>query len=206
MDSSDDGNTPKKKGGRPRGLPKTGGRVKGVPPKVPQSLREVLREVLGLENLVIRKRLQRWFETGDAGGLDHGAGLGSATFRHILLMGNGQPKHTMETGDKRRESLIFLSKPPEGLHTPWCWANDASRKSNALIVHEGPCRVEKEPDAITAGPAAIKALEASRPPAVVIDTKAGDQDKDSEPLELVEPPPEPPEPFNPGIRERDRGR
>ncbi len=141
--------------------------------------------MLGLENLVIRKRLQRWFETGDAGGLDHGAGLGSATFRHILLMGNGQPKHTMETGDKRRESLIFLSKPAEGLHTPWCWANwanAASSKSNALIVHEGPCRVEKEPDALTAGLAAIKALEEAQPPAVVIDP-GGEQ------LEAVDPDP-----------------
>jgi hypothetical protein len=107
-DAANDANTPKKKRGRPKGLPKTGGNIKGQP-RIPKSLREVLREVLGLENLVIRKRLQRWFETGDAGGLDHGAGLGSATFRQILLMGNGQVKHSMESGDKQQKPVLFVT-------------------------------------------------------------------------------------------------
>jgi hypothetical protein len=113
----------------------------------------VCREVLGLENLVIRKRLKLWFETGDPGGLDHGAGLGSATFRHILLMGNGQPKHAMESGDKPR-SLVFMSLPEAGVHAPWCFALDRARhpKSDIAIIHEGPC-LPNEPNAIQAPPA-----------------------------------------------------
>jgi hypothetical protein len=67
------------------------------------------------------------------------------------------------------------------------------------------CRVEKEPDAITARPVAIKALEASKRKPVdekqpeIIEVK-GATEPEGEPLELVEPPPELPEPF------RDRGR
>jgi hypothetical protein len=116
---------------------------------------------------VIRKRLQRWFETGDAGGLDHGAGLGSATFRQILLMGYGQVKHSMESGDKQRESLIFL-----GIR-PWERRGELDDITDRMLADRA---LEEK----------TKALEKAQPPGVVIDTKAGDQDKDGEPLELID--------------------
>ena len=35
-----------------------------MPPRVSENVRAVCREVFGLENLVIRKRLQKWLESG----------------------------------------------------------------------------------------------------------------------------------------------
>jgi hypothetical protein len=110
---------------------------------------------------------------------------------------------------KQGPPLVFMSMPEVGVHAPWCYAVDRSRhpKTDTYIVHEGPC-VPNEPNAIQAPPA--KALVENNPPGdVVIDTKPAAADKDDEgdgeQLEVVRLP-EPPEPFNPGIRERDRGR
>jgi hypothetical protein len=75
--------------------------VKGKPPRIPDDIRAVCREVLGLDNLAIRKRLKTWFESGD--------GLGSTTFRHVMLMGYGQPKHSMISGDQQRQTVIFAT-------------------------------------------------------------------------------------------------
>jgi hypothetical protein len=132
--------------------------------------------VLGLENLVIRKRLQRWFETGDAGGLDHGAGLGSATFRHIMLMGNGQVKHAMVSGDQQRELLIFSTThgylPFDARAPAAIRMDERSRQINAA----------KENDL------RMQALEAAKPAdEVIIDVKKGDTEADLEPLESVNP-------------------
>jgi hypothetical protein len=99
-----------KRPGRKPGSPKVpgSGRIKGKPAGVPENIRAVCREVLGLDNLAIRKRMKRWFESGD--------GLSSTTFRHILIMGYGQPKHAMEidSGLARRR-LAFITA--QGL--PW---------------------------------------------------------------------------------------
>jgi hypothetical protein len=186
-DAANDANTPKKKRGRPKGLPKTGGNIKGQP-RIPKNLREVLREVLGLENLVIRKRLQRWFETGDAGGLDHGAGLGSATFRHIMLMGYGQPKHAMESGDKQQKPVLFVSrhgyKPYDARANPEI--DERSRRLNAELEAD----LKLESGKMTPGE-------------VIIDAKATTGDTDAAGLVSVDIPPLP-ETFDPYVRERDR--
>jgi len=189
--ATNDANEPKKRG-RPKGLAKTGGRKKGSQNLVPANLRAVLREVLGLENLVIRKRLQRWFETGDAGGLDHGAGLGSATFRQILLMGNGQVKHSMESGDKQQLSVLFVStknyKPYDARANPEI--DERSRRLNAELEAD----LKLESGKMTPGE-------------VIIDAEATTGDagglEAADTLELVRlPDPEPL--FYPPGRERDR--
>jgi hypothetical protein len=102
LDTPANDNEPKRRGRKP-GSPKTpgSGRVKGKPPRIPDDIRAVCREVLGLDNLAIRKRLKTWFESGD--------GLGSTTFRHVMLMGYGQPKHAMISGDQQQNPLIFAT-------------------------------------------------------------------------------------------------
>jgi hypothetical protein len=161
--------------------PKTpgSGRVKGKPPQVTENMRAVLREVLGLENIVIRKRLQRWFETGDAGGLDHGAGLGSATFRHILLMGHGQVKHTMESGDAKRQSLYFVTT--SGLYP---WQMDNMKEQTDAMLAQGKAEERLQ-------------LEAAKKPAEPIEAAADKDSEVPETLELVEPQPSPDD-FNTG--------
>lgn len=106
---------PKRRGRQP-GSPKVSGsgRVKGKEPKTTRNMREVCREVLGLDNLAIRKRLQAWLETGNGRNP-----LDSATFRHVLTMGYGQPKHAMETGGVERLSLVFIGRNGRpGEHDP----------------------------------------------------------------------------------------
>jgi len=158
---------PKRRGRKP-GTPKTpgSGRVKGRPPKVPENIRAVCREVLGLGNLVIRRRMKQWFESGD--------GLGSTTFRHVLKMGYGQPKHSMESGDKQRESLIFL-----GLR-PWEQRGELDAITDRMIAE----RAAEEK---------LKAIEAKAEP--VAADKADHDSETPESLELVQ---EPPQDFNPG--------
>jgi len=165
-------NEPKKRGRKP-GTPKTpgSGRVKGRPPQVPENIRAVCREVLGLDNLVIRKKLRQWLEAGD--------GLGSTTFRHVLQMGYGIPKHSMESGDQRRQTLVFLGIKP------WERRTEMDDISDRLIA-------EKAAEEKTL------ALEKAKP--VVLDVKADKGDSEAE-LELVEPPPEqPPSPEDFGGR------
>jgi hypothetical protein len=115
--------------------------------------------VLGLENLVIRKRLQRWFETGDAGGLDHGAGLGSATFRHIMVMGHGQPKHAMVSGDQQRDQLLFITTHG---YVPWDARAPAALELNARSQRliEGKAEEIKLQAEARAAEAAEKVIEA----------------------------------------------
>jgi hypothetical protein len=181
-------NPPKKRKGGPQ---PGSGRPKGKLNAATLEIREIARAIT-LGNPKVVARLTREAESGS---------INPSVLISLIDRGWGRPI-PMAPEASTRQSLVFISKPADGLHMPWCWANDASRESNTLIVHGGPCRVEKGPDAITAGPAAIKALEASQPE--IIEVKA--TEPEGEPLELVEPPPEFPEPFNPGIRERDRGR
>jgi hypothetical protein len=170
------------------------GRKKGAVEPQTLVIREIARSIT-LGNPKVVARLTREAESGS---------INPGVLISLIDRGWGRPI-PMEPEVSTRQSLVFISKPADGLHMPWCWANDASRESNALIVHGGPCRVEKEPDAITAGPAAIKALEEAQPPGVVIDTKAGDQDKDGEPLELIDADlPEHPSPRLASVRRQNR--
>jgi hypothetical protein len=142
--------------------------------------------VLGLENLVIRKRLQRWFETGDAGGLDHGAGLGSATFRHIMLMGHGQPKHAMVGGDQQRDQLLFITTHG---YVPWDARAPAALELNARSQRliEGKAEEIKLQAETREAEAAEKAVDVTK----------GDSQEPLETLESVSLP-EPPETFGGG--------
>jgi len=198
MNSSDNGNPknqpPGKKKSRHGGARPGAGRKKGAVEPQTLAIREIARSIT-LNNPRVVARLTREAESGS---------INPSVLISLIDRGWGRPI-PMAPEVSTRQSLVFISKPDEGLHLPWCWANEASRESKAIVVHQGPCRVEKEPDEITAGPAAIKALEVSRPAVDVIEVK-GATEPEGEPLELVEPHPEPPEPFNPGIRERDRGR
>jgi hypothetical protein len=45
----------KKKGGRPKGLPKTGGRQKGTPNKLGTTISEVFRNILGLDDDAVER-------------------------------------------------------------------------------------------------------------------------------------------------------
>jgi len=169
MDNTPNTQEPKRRGRKP-GTPKTpgSGRVKGRPPQVPENIRAVCREVLGLDNLAIRKRMKQWFESGD--------GLGSTTFRHVLTMGYGQPKHVMESGDNRHQSLIFL-----GLK-PWERRGELDDITDRMLADRA---LEEK----------SKALEAKKP-AETIET-TNDFEAPVESLELVQ---EPPENFTGGRR------
>jgi len=113
-----------------------------------------------LDNLAIRKRMKQWFESGD--------GLGSTTFRHVLTMGYGQPKHVMESGDKRHQSLIFL-----GLR-PWEHRGELDDITDKMIAEK-------------AAEEKLKAIEAKAEPVGAAKTDS----EVPEALELVEPPPGP---------------
>jgi hypothetical protein len=177
-------NPPKKRKGGPQ---PGSGRPKGKLNAATLEIREIARAIT-LGNPKVVARLTREAESGS---------INPSVLISLIDRGWGRPI-PMAPEASTRQSLVFISKPADGLHMPWCWANDASRQSGALIVHGGPCRVEREPDALTAGPAAIKALEEAQPPAVVMD--AATKEGEGEPLELVEPPDELPGSF------RDRGR
>jgi hypothetical protein len=148
--------------------------VKGKPPRIPDDIRAVCREVLGLENLAIRKRLKGWFESGD--------GLGSTTFRHVMLMGYGQVKHAMVSGDQQRPTLIFTSTSG---HVPWSPLAPGAAAMNARSEAMNRAK-EQEGQLLALEAAAEKAP-------VVIDAKAtAEDDPAAEVLEAVIPPPEDP--------------
>jgi len=154
------------------------GRVKGRPPRIPDDIRAVCREVLGLDTLVIRKRVKRWFESGD--------GLGSTTFRHVLQMGYGQPKHAMISGDQQRQTVIFATTHG---YVPW----DARAPQAMEMNKRSAALIEAKAEEITLQ-AETRASEAAEK---VIDVKANSE-PDLEALESVTPPPESPDAFGRG--------
>ena len=142
--------------------------MKGKPPRIPDDIRAVCREVLGLDNLAIRKRLKTWFESGD--------GLGSTTFRHVMLMGYGQPKHAMISGDQLRDPLVFAT-----LHgyLPYDSRVDPGRETSQRMIQAK----------------ADELILQAKGEAVVIDAKAAaEDDPAAEVLEAVIPPPAPEDP------------
>jgi hypothetical protein len=158
--------------------------VKGKPPRIPDDIRAVCREVLGLDNLAIRKRLKTWFESGD--------GLGSTTFRHVMLMGYGQPKHSMISGDQQRQTVIFATT-----HGYQSW--DPRAPGAAEMNARSQRMIEAKAEEIKVQ---AEAREAEK--AVVIEAKADhetDLEADLEALESVTPPPE-----DPGAHGGGRGR
>ncbi len=169
-----------KRSGRKPGSPKVpgSGRVKGKPPRIPDDIRAVCREVLGLDNLAIRKRLKTWFESGD--------GLGSTTFRHVMLMGYGQPKHAMVSGDQQRDPLIFAT-----LHgyVPW----DSRAPGAARLDARSAAMVSAKTAELALQAETREAEAAEKPGEVIIDVKA-DAEVDGEVLESVSPPPPPEDP------------
>jgi len=170
MDNTPSTPEPKRRGRKP-GTPKTpgSGRVKGRPPQVPENIRAVCREVLGLDNLAIRKRLKTWFESGD--------GLGSTTFRHVMLMGYGQPKHAMVSGDQQRAPIIFATT-----HGYQSW--DARAPGAAEMNARSQRMIEAKAEE-------IQVQAEARAAEKVIEAKV-DHETDLEALESVTPPPENP--------------
>jgi hypothetical protein len=185
MDTPTNNNEPKRRGRKP-GSPKTpgSGRVKGRPPQVPENIRAVCREVLGLDNLAIRKRVRRWLEAGD--------GLGSPTFRHILTMGYGQPKHAMVSGDQQRDQLLFITTHG---YVPWDARAPAAAALNARSVR----LIEGKAEEIKLQAETREAEAAEKP--VVIDATKGDSEEPVETLESVNLP-ENPDAFGGGGRGR----
>jgi hypothetical protein len=208
MNSSDNGNpknqTPGKKKSRRGGARPGAGRKKGSVEPQTLAIRAIARSIT-LGNPKVVARLNRESELGT---------INHSVFINLMDRGFGRPIPMEAEAKEVAPSVVFVSMPEAGVHAPWCYAVDRSRrpKSDIAIIHEGPCLPdEPNTNAIQAPPA--KALEKGNPPGEgIIDatvTKPAAADKADEPegelLELVRLP-EPPEPFNPGIRERDRGR
>jgi hypothetical protein len=129
--------------------------------------------------LVIRKRLKGWLESGD--------GLGSTTFRHVLQMGYGLPKHAMVSGDQQRESVFFLTTHG---YVPW----DSRAPEAARLNARSAQRIKAKSDELVVQAETRAAEAAEKPGEVIIDAKKGDTEIDGEVLESVNPPPPPEDP------------
>jgi hypothetical protein len=150
----------KKKGGRPKGLPKTGGRQKGTPNKLGSTISEVFRNVLGLDDEAVER-------TKKIDGEGYGARIRlqemisgkrdpdpawTGLLRVCLAYGYGNPR-TMEpdqAGAMQRRLAFITSR---GL--PWQQDPLALRESQMLQQQETEAALQLE----------MKKAEAAKPAA-----------------------------------------
>jgi hypothetical protein len=180
-DSTDD--QPKRRPGRPKGLPKTGGRVKGVPPKVTTETKANIAEFLTnltTGNLRWRQRVAR------------------------ILDGNTMPQDFLawsKVAFDRSLGLPAKYQAPKPEKEPFLFINyrhgdDPMRQKTDLMI-EAKAQEER-----------LLAIEEGRvdPEEILRARAAAEAKKDDPPgeeLEAVVPPPEPYE-FPKPVRERDR--